>query len=1083
MRGVSGNPGLHLYTSNRLEQLAAALATILRRPLRDPFAAEPLVVPSLGLERWLTQQLALRQGICANVSFLFPQIFVAGLMDAALPGRAGARFFARDNLTWRIMKLLPALASQPEFAELRRYLELPRPALRRFQLAGKIAGSFDQYLAYRPRMILEWDGGAGTDWQPILWRALAESAPGLHPPALAKEFSAAMQCGAAALLPERISVFGVSTMPPFYLQFFQELAQSTEVHLFVMQPTPEWWSDSRSDREVARSRRRASASAQLDLDFAPRLNPLLASFGKLGREFLESVTELEPRSETEKFEPPPNDSMLGQIQHDIFQLHDPTGTAPGPVAPDDRSLQFHSCHSPMREMEVLHDQLLALFEQQPDLKPHDVVVMAPDIATYAPFVEAVFGTGPERLRIPFSIADRGARAENGIIDTFLRILEAAGGRFTASSVMSILESTPLQRKFDLVETDLETIRVWIEEAGIRWGIDAAQRGELGLPEFGENSWRTGLDRLLLGYGAPAHGEKLFAGILAYDKIEGSLAETLGHFAEFTDALFTTARGLQEPRTLTAWEETLHQISAQFFVADDEREPELRQLRNVIEALGETARLSEFDDPVPLDVLIAHLEQSLDNKETNSGFLVGRVTFCALKPMRTVPFRVVCLLGMNDTAFPRHSRAPGFDLIAQNPRRGDRSTRDDDRYLFLEALLSARDVFLVSYVGRSSRDNNAIPPSVLVSELLDYARSRFALDQAAPLVTEHRLQPFSPAYFQGENGLFSYSTENAIASEVAAAGPVSPLPFVSTPISEPEPEWRQVGATQLISFFGNPAKFFSEKRLALRVPRLEELLDDSEPLEIGSLPKYHLQQDLLTRVLRGESLETLLPVLRADGQLPPGHAGAARLNELCVAAERFAALVREKVSGPADEPRTVALAIDDFQLSAQLDKLYGGRQVHYRLTTRKPKDLLTAWINHLAANSTIETETLLITVTKKNEPVVGEFGPTDPKVAVQHLRQLLQFYWEGLRAPLPFFPKSSLEFAKKMRTDDLATARKAACKKWEKEPGKYDDDKGEPPEKEDTYFRVAFRNVPQPLDDQFETLSTAIFGPILEAMKE
>ncbi len=302
---MSRKAGLHLYTSNRLELLADAIAQLLRSPLRDPFTAEAVVVPTLGLERWLTQQLALRQKICANISFLFPQIFVAGLMDKALPGRAAARFYARENLTWRIMKLLPALAARREFAELRRYLEQPRPELRRFQLAGKIASSFDQYLAFRPRMILDWERGKGKDWQALLWRELSRTAPGLHPPALAEEFTAAVGQGAAPL-PERVSVFGISTLPPFYMQFLQELAEAIEVHLFVMRPTPEWWSDIRSEREELHARRKAPTTLQLDLQFA-RGNPLLASFGKVGREFLESVTELDPTEEHDRFEAPPNE--------------------------------------------------------------------------------------------------------------------------------------------------------------------------------------------------------------------------------------------------------------------------------------------------------------------------------------------------------------------------------------------------------------------------------------------------------------------------------------------------------------------------------------------------------------------------------------------------------------------------------------------------------------------------------------------------------------------------------------------------------------------------------------------------------
>ena len=1073
---VSLKAGLHLHTSNRLELLADALALILRHPLRDPFAAEAVVVPTLGLERWLTQQLATRHGICANISFLFPQKFVAGLMDEALPGRTDAGFYARENLTWRIMMLLPALVHRREFAELRRYLEQPRPELHLFQLAGRIASSFDQYLAFRPRMVLEWERKTGKDWQAILWRELLQSAPGLHPPALAEEFSTVLRSGEAPL-PERVTVFGVSSLPPFYTQFLQELAQAVEVHLFLMRPTPEFWTDSYSMREELRARRKAPATAQLDLQFA-RVNPLLASFGKLGREFLDIVTELNPAQELDYFESPPNDTILAQIQRDIFQLHDPTGNAPRLVAAGDRSLQCHSCHSPMREMEVLQDQLLALFAQHPDLKPHDIVVMAPDIGIYAPFIEAVFDTAPEQLRIPFSISDRGARAENGVIDTFLRILEAVGSRFTASSVMSIMESGALQRRFDLADSDLETIRRWIDKTGIRWGIDAAQRAALGLPAFAENSWRAGLDRLLLGYAAPARGEKLFEGILAFDEIEGSLAETLGHFVEFAEALFSTAGELQHPRPLLAWQETLRQIAARFFLPDDEREPELRQLRRVIESLGETATLSGFTEAVPLDVLLAHLEQGLDNTESGSGFLVGRVTFCALKPMRTVPFRVVCLVGMNDTAYPRHNRAPGFDLMAQDPRPGDRSTRNDDRYLFLEALLSARDVFYLSYVGQSNRDNSPIPPSVLVSELLDYAQGTFAIDKAK-LVTNHKLQPFSPAYFQGKGDLFSYSTENCAASEVADAPRHQPPAFITGPISEPEAEWRQLDAERLIRFLGNPAKFFVEQRLSLRLPRMDGLLEDSEPLEINSLVKYGLQQDLLSRALRGESLDLLAPVLRANGELPPGHAGDARLRQMFEAAEEFAALVRQHLAESPDEPREVRLGLDDFTLSARLDKLHGGRLVHHRLTTRKPKDLLIAWIYHLIANSEHETASVLITADKKNHPTLDSFDPIDREISKDHLRRLLGFYWRGLREPLRFFPKSSLVFAEKRA--DPKGALQAARKKWEKPPSRYDGDFGEPPESAETYFDLVFRNVADPLDDDFQQLALAVFKPLLEGM--
>jgi exodeoxyribonuclease V gamma subunit len=734
----------------------------------------------------------------------------------------------------------------------------------------------------------------------------------------------------------------------------------------------------------------------------------------------------------------------------------------------------------MREMEVLHDQLLALFEKDPDLKPHDVIVMAPDISVYAPFAEAVFATAPEAQRIPFSTADRGARAENGVIDTFLRILELARSRFPASDVLNLFESEALRERFELREPDLEIIRSWIEESGIRWGIDAAHRARFDLPAFAANSWRAGLDRLLLGYAAPAQGRELFEGILAYDKVEGNLAETLGHFAEFADRLFATVRDLEQSRSLAEWQTMLRDIAECFFMADDEREPALRILRFVIESLGESARVSGFDEPIALDVLIAYLTQTLTMTEAGSGFLVGRVTFCALKPMRAVPFRVVCLVGMNDTAYPRHDRPPAFDLIAQQPRPGDRTTRDDDRYLFLEALLSARDVLYVSYVGQSSRDNSALPPSVLVGELLDYVTNSFEV-AAENLITKHKLQPFSPAYFRGNGALFSYSKENCAAGEVAGEQRTTPAPFLTGPISVPEAEWRRLTLERLISFFGHPAKFFITERLALRLPKTDDLLEEAEPLEIDALPRYWVQQELLDHALRGEPLEPLLPVLRARGNLPPGHAGEAQLRELCENAERFAALVRQHLGDAPDAPRDFELALDEFALQGRLDRLHSGRLVHYRLTTRKPKDVLIAWMQHLIANLEHSTESVLITSDKKNRPVLNRFAPFEAG-ARERLLELLHLYWRGLREPLRLFPKSSSAYAEKVTEGKEDEALAAAHRKWASAPKSWEPDWGDDAESKDAYFSLAF-DVDHALEEDFEALARAVFIPPMEVMTE
>src|SRR5205807_3026441 len=336
--------------------------------------------------------------------------------------------------------------------------------------------------------------------------------------------------------------------------------------------------------------------------------------------------------------------------------------------------------------EVLHDQLLALFERDPSLKPQDIIVMMPDVTSCAPIIDAVFGV-PENSthEIPYTIADRTLRASSGVTDTFLRILETLSGRLAASEILAILESPAVQRKFEIAEID--TLRRWMGKSGIRWGIDAEHRAHFGLPKFAGNTWRSGLDRMLLGYALKSDEWQIFEGILPYDEIEGSSAELLGHFVDFAECLFALAHSFRKPRPLADWRHDLRKALDDFLEAENDDARELNHLRATIARLGELAQLSQNSETVSLEPIIAQLQDSLAESGAGAGFLGGATTFCTLKPMRSIPFKVVCLLGMNDTAYPRHERAPSFDLISQHPRLGDCSVRDDDRALFLEALLS------------------------------------------------------------------------------------------------------------------------------------------------------------------------------------------------------------------------------------------------------------------------------------------------------------------------------------------------------------------------------------------------------------
>ena len=1074
---VTSRPGLTLHTSNRLERLADGLAQVIAHPLRSPLMSEIIVVQSNGMRRWLEQQIAERHGICSNIRFPFPQKFFQELFQSVFPKAAATEVFDREVMTWRIMEQLLCFASRPEFATIANYIRNDHRGLRNYELARRIAHVFDEYVVFRPKMILDWDAGVGKDWQPILWRELQRSAPRQHQAAMGLQLIDALKRGDAPI-PERVSIFGISTLPPFYVSLVGEFSVHCPVHLFVMEPTPVWWGDVRSKREKARAKQPELFGFNEE---ETGDNELLAANGRLGRDFLNLVAELTPAAEREAFISPTDQSpsprsILREIQNDIFELKSGVPKRKRTVALSDRSLQIHSCHSEVRELEVLHDQLLDLFQNDSELKPKDIVVMIPDVSIYAPFIDAVFGV-PEnpKHKIPYSIADREVRAGSGIIDTFFRILEILPERFRASEVLAILESSSVQRCFQIAPAEMETIRIWIDDCAIRWGIDAQHRARLGLPGFAENSWRHGLDRMLLGCALRPEKRELFDGILPFDEIEGSSAELLGKFVEFLERLFSRAIEFSKPRSLSEWQRDLRETIEPLFAVDDAAQPELNRLRNAISNLGEIAGASQNDKAVELDVVAAQLEDSLEESSSGAGFLSGQLTFCAFKPMRSVPFKVVCVLGLKDEAYPRHDRPPSFDLVAQHPQRGDRNIRDSDRALFLEALLSAREVFYLSYVGQSLRDNQPLPPSVLVSELLDYVVENFET-KIDDFVIRHPLQAFSPRNFQPNGKLFSYSADNCAAGIISGKSRLEAPPFFDEALSEPGKEWREVEVARLVEFFSHPAKFFVRHRLGIELPREREEMEDREPFALHSLDRYDIEQKLLDDALDGVGPEGALEMVRATGVLPPGGTGALIFDELCANVSSFAEAIRERVAVKTEPVMTVRAEINDFALSGRIDRIRGDTLLHYRLTRLKPKDFIRIWIEHLVRNLTEQKPALLFG--KEGEEIASYEVPSTNQ-AREVLSDLLTVYWRGLREPLRLFPRTSWKFVDKISSGKKKErARYLASEDWRSN----ENDPSSKGEREDPYIKLAFRNTADVLDEEWEKISLHVFGPIFSARK-
>ncbi len=1059
--------GLNVFTSNRMEILAEQLAQTVVQPLSSPLSQEIVVVQSRGMERWLSMELAKHNQICANCAFPFPNAFLQEIFQKVMPGLPEESPFDPFTMTFRIMRMLPGCVQLPGFESLKKYLVDDINRMKLFQISVKIADLFDQYLVFRPDMIFKWENGRDDHWQAQLWRKLSSGKEKMHRAWLRKALMEKLKKLPHEIdnFPSRISIFGISYLPLFHLEAFVEISRVAQVNLFLMNPCKGYWADIVSPREIKTLRRKYTKSKDIMEElYLEKGNRLLASMGTLGRNFFSMITGLDCQMH-EHFEDPKENTILAKIQSDILYLKDYEESV---VSEPDTSILIHCCHSPMREIEVLHDNLLAMFEKDPDLLPRDIAVMTPDIELYSPYIYAVFDAQTdEALRIPFTIADQSVRKESRIIDGFMSILELKDSRLGATRVMGLLESTGIKERFGLIDSDIEIAERWIKETHIRWGIDAEFRRKMGLPAFSQNTWKAGIERLLLGYAMPGNDRKMFSGILPYDHIEGRDVNILGKFLKFLNRIFSCKESLGQARTLSDWHTFLVEIIEQFFAPDEDSEREIQVLRRILEHLRIQENLSGYDKLVEIDVVRSCLGNLLEHEHFGTGFISSGVTFCAMLPMRSIPFQVICLVGMNTNAFPRESKPLSFDLMAKKPRVGDRSKRNDDKYLFLEALLSARTRFYISYVGQSIQDNTRIPPSVLVSELLDYLKAGFGLSEEE-VVTFHKLQAFSSEYYRTDSRLFSYSRENFIAaSGTFERKDISSL--ISEELPEPGQEWKTLDIDMLSAFFGNPAKFLLENRLGIHLYETAPASHERENFHLDNLEKYLIGQDLVKNRLSDPDLEDCLFLQKAKGKLPHGNVGEVVFNEMVVDAKKFTEKIRKYINGMPLDPIDADLHIEGFKLFGRLSAIYEAGQIQIRYATTRPKYLITTWIYHLIVCNLVEeihrNRSYLIC-----KDAVWEFAPVADRRDI--LRYLLQLYWKGMSAPLNFFPESSFEYARRILLKNQAgqTALTAAQKKWIGS----DFSRGEC---EDPYFERCFGNT-NPLNEDFIKNSERIFAPLL-----
>ncbi len=1029
---------LHLHRAERTDLLADGLGALLATPQPDPFAEELVVVPARGVERWLSQRLSHRlgrgdggDGVCAGVSFRSPASLIA-----EIAGTSQDDPWSADAMAWPLLAVIDASLDEPWCRTLATHLghfvageEKELRQGRRYAVARRLAGLFASYARQRPHLLTAWLDGdvdgldADLRWQPHLWCALVDLMA-LDPPPVRHAKTVAQLRESGADLPARLSLFGHTRLPGTDIELIEALACHHEVHLWLPHPSAELW--------TALTQLRGPIPRRQDTSHRFAGHPLLATLGRDLRELQRSLPAAVATDEFLGGAARP-DTLLGWLQSDIAaNAARPQGRS---HRPDDRSVQVHSCHGPARQVDVLREVLLGLLAEDRSLEPRDILVMCPDIETYAPLIVADFGLGDvvpgahpaHQLRV--RLADRALIQTNPLLGVAAKLLTLAGSRVTATEVLDFAHLEPVRSRFGFTDDDLETITRWVQQANIRWGFDQQHREPYGIP-FIQNTWRFGLDRVLAGVAMSDDSKDWLDVTLPLDDVGSNSVELAGRLAEYVGRLQRVVDSLGGVKPLTLWLAALQEAVALLTVTAGDDAWQTSQLQREFGDVQQSAG-PRAGTEMRLPDVTALLGRHLAGRPTRANFRTGTLTVCTMVPMRSVPHRVVCLVGLDDTVFPRIGVVDGDDALARDPMTGERDIRSEDRQLLLDAICAAGEKLVVTYTGANEYSGQPRPPAVPLAELLDALDRTTAAPVHEQIVVRHPLQPFdvrnvTPGALGVPGEPFTFDA-GVLGSAGITGGRRREQPdLLARPLDPPAPD--DVALSDLMKFFANPVKGFFTA-LDLTLPWEVEGVEDGMPVEIDGLQEWTVGQRLLTDMLAGMDPGRAGQAEWRRGALPPGRLGWRKAGEI---RDQAAELARAALAHRVGTPRAYDIDVDlggGRRLTGTVSGIYGTRLVEVTYSKLDAPHLLRAWIPMVALAAAHPGTWSGVCIGRQRrrtavaERVVGP--PLQDPLGV--LRDLVAIYDAGRREPIPLPIRTSHAWAAARRSRQ--DPRSEASSKW------------------------------------------------------
>ena len=992
-----------LQVSNSLNQLAKSFCETLQADPPDVFQPIHIVTQTDGMNNWLKLQIADRIGIAANCNFLKPNDLINKIYF--MLGGSFTQTLSADNLNWLIFKLLSEdefIKNYPKIASYYINDEADKD-VKRMALAEKVSDLFDQYQIYRPDMIQKWNDEISSekfidDWQQALWTNAKKLMKDTFPDktTIGKEIENALnKTGNGEKLKKKlpaIYLFGISLITEYHLKVFQQLANYIDINFLLLNPAPGvFWFDDKSEKQLVILKK----FGKIESSATTEGNPLLTGWGKIIQDTFSLLFKnddiINAYDELDGL-PHLQDTLLHKIQSSIFTnelIQEEDYFSPAEIG--DGSVTINSCYSAAREVESLYNYLIHLVDKKgANLSPRDIVVMVSDIDLYASYIKAIFNNAPHQLK--YTIADESYASSDSISNALHAVLSLQEDNFTGEEVVRLLDASFIRKRFGI--NDVAAIRNVVDEANIRFGMEG---------DTADDSifigWQYGLQRIMYGICMVSNEEFVtdsnIEGFFPLDIIEGNSAHEIIRFVHFADLLMDSIKERKTPKKIADWVKYAETILQSFICSEEDTiEEDYMLLLKQFESYNSITEI--FTELVSYEVFMHSFLSTLSCATNKNSFAVGGITFCSLIPMRSIPFKVVALLGLNFDKFPRKENTLGFNLMDKEKRKGDRNVKENDKHLFLETVLSARDYLYISFLGQSVKDNSNIPPSTLVDELVDYIATNAQDEKNVrdQIIIRQPLHGFSQQYQNNDPALYSY---------LLSAKPG--IKILQEKKDVPEISFKEIRIEKLINFLKNPFKGYYNNVLGIYYREEESILSDTELFTLDSLQQWSLKNKLL-KIDDAEDTAILKNKLLKTGLLPLKNMATVEMENLEEQITPVKTMFKALIENEDEQNILVDITIGDIQLKGNIKNIYGDKLVVVSWSKNDTKYLLEAYINYLALRASGENIKLnFISYTKNNTYPSAEIGRTE---AIEKLKELVEMYIEGHERILTFDPQFKIK---------------------------------------------------------------------------